>query len=73
LTPRQREVLQLIGEGKATKEIAELLRLSVKTVEFHKNCLMKDLDIHTTAELVRYAIVQGLAAEHPSSAPPQTS
>jgi DNA-binding NarL/FixJ family response regulator len=65
LTPRQREVLQLIGEGKATKEIAELLGLSVKTVEFHKNCLMKDLDIHTTAELVRYAIVQGLATEQP--------
>lgn len=64
LTPRQREVLQLIGEGKATKEIAELLGLSVKTVEFHKNCLMKDLDIHTTAELVRYAIVRGLATEH---------
>jgi DNA-binding NarL/FixJ family response regulator len=65
LTPRQREVLQLIGEGKATKEIAELLGLSVKTVEFHKNCMMKDLDIHTTAELVRHAIVQGLSTEHP--------
>ena len=73
LTPRQREVLQLIGEGKATKEIAELLGLSVKTVEFHKNCLMKDLDIHTTAELVRYAIVQGLATEHPQATPPQSA
>lgn len=69
LTPRQREVLQLIGEGKATKQIAELLGLSVKTVEFHKNCLMKDLDIHTTAELVRYAIVQGLATEKPHPSP----
>ena len=63
LTSRQREVLQLIGEGKRTKEIAELLKLSVKTVEFHKNCLMKELDLHTTTELVRYAITQGLTPE----------
>lgn len=69
LTPRQREVLQLIGEGKGTKEIAEVLRLSVKTVEFHKNCIMRDLDLHTTAELVRYAIVQGLAIQDPPSSP----
>jgi DNA-binding NarL/FixJ family response regulator len=60
LTPRQRQVLQLIGEGKRTKEIAELLKLSVKTVEFHKNCIMNELNFHTTAELVRYAIMQGL-------------
>ncbi len=63
LTPRQREVLQLIGEGKATKEMAELLALSVKTIEFHKNCLMKELDLHTTAELMRYAITQGFASD----------
>ena len=63
LTPRQREVLQLIGEGKRTKEVAELLKLSVKTVEFHKNCLMKELNLHTTTELVRYAIKQGLTHE----------
>ncbi len=63
LTPRQREVLQLIGEGKRTKEVAELLKLSVKTVEFHKNCLMKELNIHTTTELMRYAITQGLTHE----------
>ena len=63
LTPRQREVLQLIGEGKRTKEVAELLKLSVKTVEFHKNCLMKELNLHTTTELVRYAIKQGLSPE----------
>jgi DNA-binding NarL/FixJ family response regulator len=60
LTPRQRQVLQLIGEGKRTKEIAELLKLSVKTVEFHKNCIMSELNFHTTAELVRYAIMEGL-------------
>lgn len=61
LTSRQREVLQLIGEGKGTKEIAALLHVSVKTVEFHKTRLMEELDIHTTAELMRYAITQGLA------------
>jgi DNA-binding NarL/FixJ family response regulator len=65
LTPRQREVLQLIGEGKGTKEIAALLNLSVKTIEFHKSCLMKTLHIHTTSELMRYAITQGLASAQP--------
>ena len=65
LTPRRREVLQLIGEGKGTKEIATLLNVSVKTVEFHKTRLMEELDIHTTAELMRFAIVQGLAADQP--------
>ena len=63
LTARQREILQLIGEGKGTKEIATLLNVSVKTVQFHKTCLMQELDIHTTAELMRYAITQGLAGE----------
>ena len=62
LTPRQREILQLIGEGKGTKEIATLLNLSVKTVQFHKTCLMQELNIHTTAELMRYAITQGFAS-----------
>ncbi|MGQ0555357.1 MAG: response regulator [Nitrospiraceae bacterium] len=62
LTPRQREILQLIGEGKGTKEIATLLNLSVKTVQFHKTCLMHELNIHTTAELMRYAITQGFAS-----------
>ncbi|MCP9468938.1 MAG: response regulator transcription factor [Nitrospira sp.] len=61
LTLRQREVLQLIGEGKATKEIAALLNISVKTVEFHKARLMEELGFHSTAELMRYAIAQGLA------------
>ena len=62
LTSRQREVLQLIGEGKTTKEIATLLNVSVKTVEFHKTSIMAALDLHTTSELVRYAIAQGLAS-----------
>ena len=65
LTPRQREVLQLIGEGKGTKEIATLLDVSLKTVDFHKTKLMQELDIHTTAELIRYAITQGLASDQP--------
>lgn len=62
LTPRQREILQLIGEGKGTKQIATLLDVSVKTVQFHKTCLMQELDLHTTAALMRYAMAQGLAS-----------
>jgi DNA-binding NarL/FixJ family response regulator len=60
LTPRQREVLQLVGEGKSGKEIADILRISVKTVEFHKSKLMDHLGLHTTAELTRYAIEHGI-------------
>jgi len=56
LTPRQREVLQLIAEGKSNKEIAGLLSVSVKTVEYHKAGLMDTLGLRTTAELTRYAI-----------------
>jgi DNA-binding NarL/FixJ family response regulator len=62
LTSRQREVLQLVAEGRAVKEIATLLVISAKTVEFHKCALMERLDIHTTAELTRYAIEHGLIA-----------
>lgn len=61
LTPRQREVLQLVAEGKAGKEIAALLGISPKTVEFHKACIMDQLGIKSTAELTRYAIEHGLA------------
>lgn len=60
LTPRQREILQLIAEGKSTKEIAFLLNLSVKTVETHRAQLMDRLDIHDVAGLVRYAMRIGL-------------
>jgi len=60
LTPRQREVLQLIAEGKSTKEIARHLDLSIKTVETHRTQLMKELDIHEIAGLVRFAIRAGL-------------
>ena len=60
LTPRQREILQLIAEGKALKEIARMLKLSVKTVETHRTMLMNRLDIHDTAGLVRYAMRRGM-------------
>jgi DNA-binding NarL/FixJ family response regulator len=56
LTPRQREILQLIAEGHTTKKIAQLLSISVKTVETHRSQLMEQLDIHDVAGLVRYAI-----------------
>ena len=56
LTPREREVLQLVAEGKTTKEIAAKLGLSVKTAETHRTKIMRKLDIHETAGLVRYAI-----------------
>jgi DNA-binding NarL/FixJ family response regulator len=62
LTPRQREVLQLIAEGKGTKAIASILNISVKTVEFHKFRLMDALDLHSTAELTKYAIAEGLVS-----------
>jgi DNA-binding NarL/FixJ family response regulator len=62
LTARQREVLQLVAEGRSVKEIAAILRVSGKTVEFHKSALMDRLGIHTTAELTRYAIEHGLIA-----------
>ena len=60
LTPRQREVLQLIAEGQSTKEIARRLDLSVKTVDTHRTQLMKQLDIHEVTGLVRYAMRVGL-------------
>ncbi len=62
LTPRQREILQLIAEGRTTKEIARLLEISVKTVEMHRAQLMERLGIHDVAGLVRYAIRSGLVA-----------
>jgi len=62
LTGRQREVLQLVAEGLTVKEIASALNLSPKTVEFHKSQIMALLDLHTTAELTKYALVHGLLA-----------
>jgi DNA-binding NarL/FixJ family response regulator len=60
LTPRQREILQLIAEGKSTKEIAYVLGLSIKTIEAHRAQLMARLDIHDVPGLVRYAMHMGL-------------
>jgi DNA-binding NarL/FixJ family response regulator len=60
LTPRQREVLKLLAEGRSAKEIATALSISTRTVEFHKYQLMESLGLHTTAELVHFAIKQGL-------------
>jgi DNA-binding NarL/FixJ family response regulator len=60
LTSRQTEVLQLIAEGYATKQIAGLLSLSIKTVEKHRQDLMNTLNIHNIASLTRYAISSGV-------------
>jgi DNA-binding NarL/FixJ family response regulator len=59
-TPREREVLQLVAEGKSSKEIAAILRISVPTVETHRRQLMARLDLHTVADLTKYAIREGL-------------
>jgi DNA-binding NarL/FixJ family response regulator len=60
LSGRERQVLQLIAEGKSTKDVASLLGISVKTAESHRSRLMQKLDIHETASLVRYAVRRGL-------------
>ena len=60
LTPREREVLQLLAEGKTSKEIARLLGIAVGTAEEYRFRIMKKLDIHSTAGVVRYAIREGL-------------
>jgi DNA-binding NarL/FixJ family response regulator len=62
LTARQREVLQLVAEGKSAKEISAALNISLKTVEFHKKSLMDQLGLRTTAELTRYALTHGIVA-----------
>jgi DNA-binding NarL/FixJ family response regulator len=62
LTPRQREVLQLVAEGRSAKEIAAVLRISRRTAEFHKARLMETLGVRTTAELVQYAIRTGVTS-----------
>jgi DNA-binding NarL/FixJ family response regulator len=62
LTMRQREVLQLVAEGRSLKEIACILRVSIKTVEFHKTRITKQLGLRTTAELTKYAVTHGLVS-----------
>jgi DNA-binding NarL/FixJ family response regulator len=60
LSSREREVLQLVTEGRSAKEIADVLHVSVKTVEFHKYRMMKRLGVHTTVELAKYAVQRQL-------------
>jgi DNA-binding NarL/FixJ family response regulator len=63
ITPRQREVLQLLAEGHSAKEVAALLAISPRTVEFHKYRMMETLKIKTSAELIRFAIRQGIVSQ----------
>ncbi len=63
LTPRQREVLQLVAEGRSAREIGTLLKISPRTVEYHKYRLMEDLKLRSSAELIRYAIKHGLVSD----------
>jgi len=60
LTSREREVLQLIAEGHTSREIAEILFISVKTVDAHRSHIMEKLDLHNVADLTRYAIQKGI-------------
>jgi len=61
LTPREREVLQLLAEGHSTKQIAAILQVSPKTVETHRRQIMAKLDLHSVAELTRYAVREGIS------------
>jgi DNA-binding NarL/FixJ family response regulator len=61
LTERQREVIQLVAEGHAGKEIAAILNISRKTVAFHKSNLMRRLGLRSTAELTKYALEHGIS------------
>jgi two-component system response regulator NreC len=60
LTDREREVLQLIAEGYTSREIADILHLSVKTVQNHRSKIMGKLDLHDRGDLIKYAIQQGI-------------
>ena len=60
ISPRQREILQLLAEGKSGKEIASILNISARTVEFHKYRMMEQLHIKTSAELIQYAVKHGI-------------
>jgi len=62
LTTRQREVLQLVAEGKSAKDIAHILNISFKTVEFHKTQIMRQLNLHSTSELTHYAVSHGMVS-----------
>lgn len=61
LTTRQREILQLLAEGRTAKETANLLNISSRTVEFHKSQILTRLNLHSTADLIKYALTHGIA------------
>ncbi|MCX5783245.1 MAG: response regulator transcription factor [Elusimicrobia bacterium] len=61
LTPKEREILQLIAEGHSSREIAKSLKLSVNTVHVHRNNIMRKLDVHKQADLIRYALKEGIS------------
>jgi DNA-binding CsgD family transcriptional regulator len=56
LTPREREIVQLLAEGKINKEVATILKISPKTAETHRTNIMRKLDLHSVSDLVRYAV-----------------
>ena len=62
LSPREREILQLLSEGKAMKEIASVLSVSIKTVETHRRTMMSKLGLYSVAELTKYAIREGVTS-----------
>jgi len=62
LTGRQREILRFVAQGLSAKEIASRLNISVKTAHFHKTSIMEKLNLHTTAELTKYALEHGIAS-----------
>ena len=62
LTPREREILQMLGEGNSNKEVATKLNLSLHTVETHRGNLLEKLNLHSTAELILYAVRRGIVA-----------
>ncbi len=65
LTTREREVLKLVSEGKSSKEIADLLFISVRTVEHHRESIKRKLNLKKVADLVKYAILEGYTSETP--------
>jgi DNA-binding NarL/FixJ family response regulator len=69
LTDRQREVLQLLAEGRVMKEVADILKVTPRTVAFHKYTMMEELGVKTTAELVQYAVQHGMLAAKPELRP----
>jgi DNA-binding NarL/FixJ family response regulator len=62
LTTRQREVLVLLADGRSTKDIAQTLKISLKTVEFHKANITRKLGVHTTSDLIKFALAQGITS-----------